>query len=247
MSMTFTKLFSSITESTIWILDNETRIIWITMLAMADKRGRVWGSVPGLANRARVTVEAVEKALGSFLAPDPYSRTQDNEGRRIEVIDGGWHLLNHEKYRAIRDEEAVKESKRNYINERRATERAAKSVEHCRPNADSYSDAAPEAEATPERRRSYDLVLSPEGKESVKDKAKGTKEQCAEYAVEIGLPRTDGEVFFDGQEGKAWKGTKDWRAVMRTWKGHGYMASQKQHTPTLRAQPTAQWEPPSGV
>jgi hypothetical protein len=75
------------------------------MLAMADKHGRVWASVPGLANRARVPVEAVERALGIFLAPDPHSRTKAFEGRRIEVIDGGWRLLNHAKYRALRDEE----------------------------------------------------------------------------------------------------------------------------------------------
>lgn len=105
MSLTFTKLFSSITESTIWCEDSDTRIVWVTMLAMADRKGRVWASIPGLANRARVSLEATEKALGRFLAPDKYSRTPDHDGRRIEPIDGGWLLLNHEKYRAMRDEE----------------------------------------------------------------------------------------------------------------------------------------------
>lgn len=105
MSMTFTKLFSSITESSVWMQGDRTRLVWIAMLAMADKHGRVWSSVPGLANRARVPVEAVERALGIFLTPDPFSRTKDFEGRRIEAIDGGWRLLNHGKYRALRDEE----------------------------------------------------------------------------------------------------------------------------------------------
>lgn len=109
MSHTFTKLFSSITESTIWVEDAETRIVWITMLAMADKRGRVWGSIPGLANRARVSVEACERAMEKFQSPDKYSRTPDNEGRRIAVIDGGWLLLNYLKYRSIRDDEEVRE------------------------------------------------------------------------------------------------------------------------------------------
>ena len=103
--MAFTKLFSSITESTVWCEDAPTRIVWITMLAMADKKGRVWASIPGLASRAKVTIPEVEYALTKFLSPDKYSRTQDHEGRRIEVIDGGWALLNHAKYRALRDEE----------------------------------------------------------------------------------------------------------------------------------------------
>jgi 5-methylcytosine-specific restriction endonuclease McrA len=116
------------------------------MLAMADRRGRVWASIPGLANRARVSVESTQKAIQTFLSPDPFSRTSDNEGRRIEPIDGGWRLLNHEKYREIRDEESIKESKRRYINNRRATEKQSvtlnvENVERGRHNAEADSEA----------------------------------------------------------------------------------------------------------
>lgn len=114
MSVTFTKLFASITESTVWCEPDTTRLCWITMLAMADARGRVWGSIPGLANRARVSVDAARTAINTFLSPDPDSRSSNNEGRRIEAIDGGWRLINHEKYRAIRDHETIKESKRTW-------------------------------------------------------------------------------------------------------------------------------------
>jgi len=118
------------------------------MLAMADSRGRVWASVPGLANRARISVDAARVAISTFLSPDPDSRTPDHEGRRIEPIDGGWRLLNHEKYRSIRDEESAKESKRRYINARREKERVEKSavagvenVERGRDNAEAEAEA----------------------------------------------------------------------------------------------------------
>lgn len=124
MSVTFTKLFSSITESTVWCEPDRTRLVWITMLAMADRKGRVWASIPGLANRARVPVEDCQIAIDTFLSPDRYSRTEDYEGRRVSVINGGWQLLNYEKYRSRVDEESVKESKRKYINARRQKERA---------------------------------------------------------------------------------------------------------------------------
>lgn len=101
MSSTFTKLFSSITESTIWFEPDTTRLVWITLLAMADQNGHVDGSVPGLAHRARVTVEACEAALATLLAPDKYSRTPDKDGRRIEPVSGGWCLLNYLKYREV--------------------------------------------------------------------------------------------------------------------------------------------------
>jgi hypothetical protein len=128
-------------------------------LAMADRNGRVWGSVPGLANRARVAVDATRKAIETFLAPDPDSRTPDFDGRRIEVIDGGWRLLNHEKYRAIRDEESTLEAKRKYINARRAAEKEA-SVGGCRSNVDRGRD---NAEAESEAESKTKTLSTPKG------------------------------------------------------------------------------------
>ena len=120
MSMTFTKLFSSITESTIWVESNETRIVWIAMLAMADRKGRVWGSIPGLANRARVSVDGCRTAIATFLSPDPDSRTKVEEGRRIREIDGGWQLINYLKYREIRDQETTRELTAERVRKHRA-------------------------------------------------------------------------------------------------------------------------------
>ena len=126
--MNFTKLFSSITESTVWCEPAGTRLVWITMLAKADRNGRVFAAIPGLANLARVTVEECEIAIETFLAPDRYSRTPDHDGRRIEVIDGGWRLLNHAKYRAIRDAESVREAKREHMRRVRNEQRQADGV-----------------------------------------------------------------------------------------------------------------------
>ena len=120
MSMTFTKLFSSITESTVWCEPAHTRLVWITMLAMADKRGYVEASIPGLANRARVPLEDTEKALETFMSPDRYSRTAEHEGRRIEPIDGGWRLLNYSKYREARDSDDRREYQRQWDRDNRS-------------------------------------------------------------------------------------------------------------------------------
>jgi len=84
------------------------------MLAISDKNGEVQGSVPGLARLAGVSVDLCRAAIGKFLGPDPDSRTKDDEGRRIEEIGGGWHLLNHAKYRAMasEEEERIKNAER---------------------------------------------------------------------------------------------------------------------------------------
>jgi len=108
----YTKLFNSILASTIWRSDDKTRIVWITLLAMADKDGICEGSIPGLADLARVSVEDCEAALAELMAPDKYSRTTEYEGRRIEPVDGGWLLLNHAKYRAKMSEDDIREKNR---------------------------------------------------------------------------------------------------------------------------------------
>jgi len=135
-NFSFTKLFSSITESTIWAEPDHIRIVWITMLAMCDRQGRVYSTIPGLAGRSRVSVEACEEALAKFLSPDKYSRSKEFDGRRIEEIDGGWMLLNYERYRELRDSEADKEKKRKWAAKHRAYEKrrlSTSTVDHDRP------------------------------------------------------------------------------------------------------------------
>jgi len=105
----YTKLFSSILDSTVWELPPATKIVWITLLAMADRDGAVEASLPGLAKRAGVTLEECQAAVESFLSSDPYSRTKDHDGRRIAEVDGGWVLLNHAKYREKMNAEDRKE------------------------------------------------------------------------------------------------------------------------------------------
>ena len=114
MSIGYTKLFSSIVTSTIWVESDRTRIVWITMLAMADRNGEIQASIPGLARLAGVPIPDCEEALAKFIAPDPYSRTPDDEGRRVEKIEGGWALLNHAKYRemASRDDSKAANTER---------------------------------------------------------------------------------------------------------------------------------------
>ena len=95
----WTKLFSSIVTSSIWVEDDAILRVWIAMLAMADAEGVVEGSVPGFANLAHVTTEQMRLAVDTLSSPDADSRTPDHEGRRIEAIEGGWRILNYGTYR----------------------------------------------------------------------------------------------------------------------------------------------------
>lgn len=108
----YAKLFHSIVHSTIWREEDHIRLVWITMLAIADKNGFVEASIPGLADVSRVTLDECKEALDRLASPDEFSRSQDYEGRRIESMDGGWLLLNYTKYRGAIMEEKIREQNR---------------------------------------------------------------------------------------------------------------------------------------
>lgn len=109
----FAKIFASMLRSTVWVgQPRHRKLVWITLLMLADAEGNVWASVPGLARDAEVTNDEVEDALEHFRQPDKHSRTKDHDGIRIVDIDGGWHILNHHKYREIQSTKQQNDAKR---------------------------------------------------------------------------------------------------------------------------------------
>ena len=124
MSETYAKLFQSILRSSIWLEDDQTVRVWVAMLALADRNGYVGASVGGLAAQSRVSKKKVLAALEKFLAPDEDSRSQEHEGRRIEVADRGWILLNYHRFRDMRDEDARRQYERDRKRDQRAKSRS---------------------------------------------------------------------------------------------------------------------------
>lgn len=147
----FTKLFAGIVFSTVWREEMHVKVVWVTMLALADRHGAVNASVPGLADAARVTVEQCRDALARFHAPDPDSRTRDFEGRRIETIDGGWRLLNYPKYRDLMSREERRIKGREYVADYRARQQKKADVstgKRSKHIAEAEAEANTEAETT---------------------------------------------------------------------------------------------------
>jgi len=100
----FSKLYSGLVTSSIWVKDNATLRVWIAMLATCDAHGFVAGSVPGFASLARVSIEEMRHAVDTLSSPDVDSRSKEHEGRRIAAIEGGWLILNYEKYRSLKQD-----------------------------------------------------------------------------------------------------------------------------------------------
>lgn len=127
--MAYTKLFPEIINSTIWAAPNHVRIVWITILALRDERNEVRASVPGLAHAARVSRKDCEEALQILSDPDPDSRSIEFEGRRIEKVDGGWYVLNGEKFKRLQTEEERREYKANWMRKYRQSNKESNGVD----------------------------------------------------------------------------------------------------------------------
>jgi len=114
--MGFAKLDSGITRSSIWSESLATRILWVTMLAEKDENGYVEASRGGLIRLANISPAEFDASIKILESPDPDSKTPDNDGRRVAKIDGGWVVLNSEKYRLPEDvkRERTKERVRKF-------------------------------------------------------------------------------------------------------------------------------------
>ena len=118
------KIFDSMYDSTL-ADDWRALITFQQMIVLCDADGTVDMTPHSMARRTGIPIEHIEAGLKILEAPDPYSRTPDQDGRRIERLDGhrpwGWSIINHAYYRALKDAETVREQ--NRIRQQRQRER----------------------------------------------------------------------------------------------------------------------------
>lgn len=212
MIVGFSKLFADIIHSTVWREEMHVKIVWVTMLAMADRHGQVLASVPGLADAAKVTLEQCLDALEKFKLPDEYSRTKEYDGRRIIEIDGGWLLLNYEKFRARKDDEETRIKTRERVRKHRAEAKAVTesvTVTQCSDIAEAESEANADSEAEKEAA----LPPMPE-----------LNQEAIDLYHEI-FPDHTLSPFLQDTVGSRVENLDAWRCSLIFWKENGYRAN----------------------
>lgn len=202
----YTKLFARILDSTIWREPDPTRILWITMLALADRDGVVHCTAPGLADRARITLEQCRAALNTFLSPDQDSLTMEDGGRRIRRVEDGWVLINYEKYRRLMSDDDKREKTRIRVKRWREANSEQDDVTLFVTQSNAGNDIA-EAKAEADT-------------EAIKPYARPVLEQVIAYCHER-KNSVDPQKWFDYYTSNGWKvgrnSMKDWKAAVRTW------------------------------
>lgn len=143
--MAFVKLDTGVLDSTLWV-DRPVREMFITALLMAEPfeltepaealqvraiepsgftvpagwYGFVRAAGIGIVNRALLDQETGMAALERLGNPDPESRSEDYDGRRLVRINGGFIVLNYFRYRdrdhtAAERQRRMRERRRNAV------------------------------------------------------------------------------------------------------------------------------------
>jgi hypothetical protein len=205
MNEGFVKAFSSMLDSSVWGLDAETRIVWFTLMLMADKNGMVHAAIPGIARRAAIGVAKTEAAMEIFQAPDPDSRNEENEGRRVERRGRSWKLLNYEFFRNLQAKEAEKARKREWWRKNRG--KGAKQTE-----LDAELDALEKPSTKTRRNADADADADAEKGSQKRDRAKSSLdsefdffwEHCAKKVGKLEAKRK----FKIARKDKTWPGVE---------------------------------------
>lgn len=121
------KIFAKMYEGTLyghW----EALVTFQQMIVLCDADGMIDMTPQAIASRTSIPLDIIERGIKVLEAPDPYSRSPEQDGRRIERIDGhrpwGWHLVNHSKYMAMQDADTVRAQTRERVRKHRAAQDA---------------------------------------------------------------------------------------------------------------------------
>lgn len=94
------------------------------LIVLCDKSGVIDMTPEAISRRTSIPLEIIELGLHALMQPDPRSRTPAEEGRRITLLedhrDWGWQIVNHAKYRDLRNAE----ERREYLRVAKAKSRA---------------------------------------------------------------------------------------------------------------------------
>jgi hypothetical protein len=140
------KIFSSIYDGSLY--GNWQAIVTFQqMIILCGPDGVVDMTPQALAARTSIPLEVVQAGIAVLEAPDQYSRTPDEGGRRIERLDAnrpwGWRIVNYLKYRRMVSAEEKREADRRRVAERRHEERSRAARQEATGCDETRQDATP--------------------------------------------------------------------------------------------------------
>jgi len=128
------KIFQSMYDGTISV-NWKGLVTFQQMIVLCDSEGVIDITPPALSSRTRIPLEIIEEGIEYLSSPDPYSRSQEHEGRRIILIDEhrpwGWVIVNHKYYRDLASVEDRREKAKLRKQKQREKEGEKEDVTPC--------------------------------------------------------------------------------------------------------------------
>lgn len=119
--MSYTPLDRSFLTSTLLKEGPVVVACWTLLLAAADKLGESDMQPSAAASLLRIPDEQAEQAFEILAAPDPKSRNDEYDGRRIVKMDNGhWQVVSFGKYQALASKAMSISRARKYEQNKRA-------------------------------------------------------------------------------------------------------------------------------
>jgi len=158
----FGKWFASTYTGSMLGAGSDVFAVWSWVIANAGPKGHLEINPALLAAMIGEPVERIQAAIDFLLAPDPNSRSSEEEGRRI-VHEGAfsYRVVNHAKYRAARSEEARRTQNREAKRRQRERAKSADS-QHASASVSNVSSGQPKTEDRRQKQKTEaELVLAP--------------------------------------------------------------------------------------
>lgn len=116
------KIFESIYDGTL-AEDWRALITFQQFIVLCDADGIVDMTPQSISRRTGIPIEHIIAGIEILEKTDKYSRTPDEDGKRIELIDShrpwGWHIVNHEKYKMQNDADKMRAQTRERVKRHR--------------------------------------------------------------------------------------------------------------------------------
>lgn len=131
--MGYTPLFDTMLTGTLYGRWPHTGI-WACLLSRASREGVIDETPQALAAAIGVPVDTLMACIRDFMDPDPDSRSNEHDGRRLALIQEhrswGWRVVNHGKYREKARKKAYDDNRTEAGDdaERKRNERASRDV-----------------------------------------------------------------------------------------------------------------------
>ena len=107
------KIWKSMFEGSLYDAGWEAIITFMVLITFADKAGEVDITLSALSGKTTIPKKHLQNGIDALMAPDKLSRTKDDDGRRLVLIDDdrpwGWRIVNYEKYSQARDMAAIRQ------------------------------------------------------------------------------------------------------------------------------------------